>query len=347
MAEQKSGLSRLLRALTSLPGRILITALLLGLVAASIDWGELTDALEQARWEYALLAIGLGVVSIVISGIRWRFYLDALELGVSPMQAQRAYFVGSFSNSALPTGFGGDAVRTWLVGRTGVRLARSATSVLFDRLSSLACLVALAWLGVLFYSDEIPGNQIGLLAALTGAGIVAVVALVLLLRRQGLGRFLPEALRPWAREIAQALRTILLNPRLQATTFGLGLLSQAAIVAVVWALAETLTLDLSPAYLAVVSALVVVATLLPVSIAGFGIREGTYVALLGAVGVASADAALISVMSVPTMALASLPGGIALLRGSVSVEPPPAADELEAVPELGEHGAGVADDRVA
>ena len=347
MAERKSGLSRLLSALTSLPGRILITALLLGLVAASIDWGDLSDALAEARWEYVVLAVALGVVSIVISGIRWRFYLEALEMGVTAMQAQRAYFVGSFSNSALPTGFGGDAVRTWLVGRTGVRLARSATSVVFDRLSSLACLVALAWLGVIFFSDDIPGDQIGLLAALTGAGIVAVVALILLLRRQGLGRFLPETLRPWAREIAQALRTILLNPRLQATTFGLGLLSQAAIVAVVWALAETLTLDLSPAYLAVVSALVVVATLLPVSIAGFGIREGTYVALLGAVGVASADAALISVLSVPTMALASLPGGIALLRGSVSIEPPPAADELEVVAELGHDRPGVADDRVS
>ena len=347
MTEPQTGRSRLLRAVTSLPGRILITAALLGLVARSIEWDQLSAALETARWEYALLAIVLGFVSLVVGGLRWTLYLKALELGVSTWQAMRAYFVGTFSNIALPTGFGGDAVRAWLVGRSGVRLARAATSVIFDRLSALACLVALAWLGVVLDASDIPGDQIAVLAALSGVGLATVAFALVILRRQGLGRFLPEALRPWAREVATAASRIVFSPRLQAATLALGLLAQVAVIGLAWALAETLSLSLSPAYLAVVVTLVLVATLLPISISGFGVREGTFVALLAAVGVDSADAALLSVLSVAAMAAASLPGGIALLLGHVSVTPPPAADELEPVGEPREERTRLAEDRMA
>jgi uncharacterized membrane protein YbhN (UPF0104 family) len=345
VTERPTRLSRLLRAVTSLPGRIFITLFLLGLVARSIDWGELGEALESARWEFAALGVGLGVVSLVLGGLRWTLYLKRLELGASTFEGVRAYFVGNFSNLALPTGFGGDAVRALLIARSGARLARAITSVLFDRLSALACLVLLAWIGAAASGDFVPGNQVSLLAALSAAGAVAAVVLVALLRRDGLGRFLPAGLRPWAREVAVALRLIVFSLRLQLSTLALGLLAQAAIVGVVWALAEALSLDLPFGYLIVVSALVVVATLLPVSVGGFGIREGTYVVLLGAVGVTSQDAVLLSVLTVPTMTLASLPGGIAMLLGRVSVSPPP-ADELEVVREPGEHGPGLTENRV-
>ncbi len=67
--------------------------------------------------------------------------------------------------------------------------------------------------------------------------------------------------------------------------------------------------------LAVVIPLVLIATLLPISIAGFGVREGTFVALLGEVGVSAGDATLLSLLSAAALALASLPGGLALVVG--------------------------------
>jgi hypothetical protein len=71
--------------------------------------------------------------------------------------------------------------------------------------------------------------------------------------------------------------------------------------------------------------LVTVVTLIPISIGGFGVREGSYVVLLAGASIAATDATLISVLSVATLFLASLPGAFMLARGGI-------APALEAVP---------------
>ena len=103
-----------------------------------------------------------------------------------------------------------------------------------------------------------------------------------------------------------------------------------------WCLAEALDLGISPAILAVVAPIVLITTLAPISVAGLGVREGTYVVLLAEVGVSSADATLLSLFSVVALAIASLPGGVAIALGQGSrfremspaaqmpLDPPPA-----------------------
>jgi glycosyltransferase 2 family protein len=95
----------------------------------------------------------------------------------------------------------------------------------------------------------------------------------------------------------------------------LGLGFQLLILAATWALAETLGLDLDPALIAVVVPLVLIATALPISVGGFGVREGSFVALLADAGVSAADATLLSLLSAAVMVLASLPGGLVLVIG--------------------------------
>jgi hypothetical protein len=74
-------------------------------------------------------------------------------------------------------------------------------------------------------------------------------------------------------------------------------------------------LDLSYALLAVSVALVLPMTLLPISIAGFGVREGGFALVLGEAAVSAADATLVSLIGVVMLAVASLPGAVALAGG--------------------------------
>jgi hypothetical protein len=90
-------------------------------------------------------------------------------------------------------------------------------------------------------------------------------------------------------------------------------------------LARAIDVHLPFATAAVVLALVTVVTLIPISIGGFGVREGSYVVLLAGASIAATDATLISVLSVATLFLASLPGAFMLARGGI-------APALEAVP---------------
>jgi hypothetical protein len=65
-------------------------------------------------------------------------------------------------------------------------------------------------------------------------------------------------------------------------------------------------------------ALVTLAMLIPISIGGFGVREGSYVVVLAGGGIGHTDAVLISLLSVVALFVATLPGAYELARGGLA-----------------------------
>ena len=307
-------LRRAIAVATSLPGRILISAALLAIVAIEIDWARIDDSLSGAGWGWFALGTLLVTVALVVGALRWHLLLHGARLPTTASETVRAYWIGTFSNNFLPTGYGGDAVRAWLVGRSGKPLARAFTSVAVDRGVALVALFMLGWLGLAVAPIDAEELVTPFLVA-TVAGIVLTAVLLVVLRRRGLSRFLPVLIRPSASEVADTLRIYARDHRLQLETIALSLLYQVISIGSLWCLAEALGLGISPTVLAVVAPLVLITTLAPISVAGFGVREGTYVVLLGEVGVSSADATLLSLFSVVALAVASLPGGVAIALG--------------------------------
>jgi hypothetical protein len=106
---------------------------------------------------------------------------------------------------------------------------------------------------------------------------------------------------------------------------GLGFVFQVLLVLAVWLIARAVDIDAPFSLLAVVTPLVLVVTLVPISIAGVGIREGGMVVLLGAADYSATEATVLSLLSFVATALASLPGAAAMLIGHAF----PSKDELE------------------
>jgi glycosyltransferase 2 family protein len=306
----------LVALLTSLPARIAISAGLVALVLASLDWATLADAFERAAWGWFAVATGLVASALLVAAVRWWVLLDAAGLKAARGRTARVYWIGTFANNFLPSGFGGDLVRAWLIAPRGKLLARAFVSVVTDRATALACGLLLGWLGVAIDGD-VPGALVGLLGAVTGAALVAAVLVLVAAERRGLEGFVPAPVRPWLAEAYTTLRLYVRDPVMQAKALGLGLAFQAIMVCAVWSMSEALGLDLGFGLLAVVLPLVLIATVLPISVAGFGVREGAFVALLSDVGVSSAEATLLSLMSVTALAIASLPGAFAMAAGGV------------------------------
>ena len=55
--------------------------------------------------------------SFVLASERWRLLLVVGGGAGVRGAALRAYLAGAFANNLLPTGFGGDALRAWIVAR--------------------------------------------------------------------------------------------------------------------------------------------------------------------------------------------------------------------------------------
>jgi glycosyltransferase 2 family protein len=306
---------RLRRAAGSIWLRALVTVLLLGVVASQVDWAAAADRLAEGSWTLFAAAVIALFISQLIAAVRWRLLLEGAELERPLPTVVRAYLIGVFVNSFLPTAFGGDAARAWLIAPQGPPLVRALLSVVVDRFLAFWCLVAIAWIALPFDLDAVPDSLVIALLALSVGGLAAS-GLVLWFSLHGgrsLAKRLPERVRGWARETRQTLGLYRDKPRILGAAIVLGLGFQAFVVVAVWSIAEAIDLNASFSLLAVVTPLVLAITLLPISIAGFGVREGGMVLLLGAAGYSATDATLLSLISVAALVVASLPGAAAML----------------------------------
>jgi uncharacterized membrane protein YbhN (UPF0104 family) len=268
------------------------------------------------------------MLSFVVGALRWEEFLRAARIVVTRAQVQRAFFVGMFSNNFLPTGFGGDAARAFVIARAGGEPLRGTVTVLADRASSLACGLVLAWVALAADPGAVPGS-LEILLAIASAGAVGGAGLALVLLRRGrLPGWMPDRARSVLRESRGLALELLASRRLVALALGLGLVFQVLGVGGFWACAKVIGAPAPFALMAVSVPLVLLVTVLPVSVAGFGVREGGFVVLLGEGHVSATDATVISLLSAAGLALASLPGAVALALGGASPSDP-AGDERD------------------
>jgi hypothetical protein len=262
-------------------------------------------------------AVGLVMSALAVGIYRWSRLLRKAEVPLGIPSVGRVYAKSTFSNTFLPTAVGGDVARALLVVRRGPLLTRVAVTILVDRFGGLIGLLCLAWVAFAFQSTTVPNGAKVFLAWVTGAvlaGSLLVVAAVF--RGSRLARaIVPGPLISIARDSRVLLRTYAADPKLLALLVVSSLLFQALISFQLVMLGDAIDVHLSFSTAAVVLALVTVVTLIPISIGGFGVREGSYVVLLAGVSISATDATLISVLSVATLFIASLPGAYLVARG--------------------------------
>jgi uncharacterized membrane protein YbhN (UPF0104 family) len=292
--------------------RALVSAGLLALVLSRIDFGDARERLSGGSWSWFAAAVAALFCSFLVGAFRWHLYLEAADVGTRLASTIRAYLIGVFTTNFLPSQLGGDVTRAWVASRPGTRL-RVATTVVVDRATALGCLIALGWIAVAADPEAMPGEILTALGLCTGA--VAVTALVILLVLAGrlrVGRLSARVLGP-GREIRRAASACLRGPVL-TRTLAIGLGFQGLVALSAWFLLRSVGVELAFSVFAAILAPVLIVAAIPISIAGFGVREGTYVVLLGYAGVSATDATLLSLASAASFAVASLPGAAALLR---------------------------------
>jgi len=307
--------------------RVVVTLALLGIVAAQIDWSQMAGRLRHGHPLDFVAAVALVLIALVIGAYRWWLLLRGAGVHLGARRLARVYAVSTFSNTFLPTNVGGDVTRALLVVRRGPLLTRVAVTIVVDRIGGLAGLLGIAWIAFALQPAVVPDGAQVFLAWVTAAVIVgSLLTALAVFRGSRLARALiPKRFVSVARESRSLLQSYAHEPAMLLALLALSLLFQALISLQLVMLARAIDVHLSFATAAVVLALVTVVTLIPISIGGFGVREGSYVVLLSGASIAATEATLISVLSVAALFLASLPGAFVLARSGVApaLEPAP------------------------
>jgi uncharacterized membrane protein YbhN (UPF0104 family) len=271
-----------------------------------IDFTSFAADVRSLKSSWLCLGLGQFLLIPVLGGQRWRLVLHALGSSISMKSSIRLFWIGMIFSQVLPSG--GDAIRIVLAWRGGVPFARSAHSVILERLAMLFTLIALVALMQSLGGDRIyfPGPSWSgtLLLCAASIGMLVVTfgeALVGRLPRWNAVLALSE-LSFDARQVFFSASSIELAASSLLTHLNIAL-------GCLW-LGKAMGLHLSVIDYVFYISLITLATSLPLSIGGWGIREGAVVTLFGIAGVSPHSALAFSVLfglSVGAVSLVGLP----------------------------------------
>jgi uncharacterized protein (TIRG00374 family) len=280
----------------------------LSFLFSRLDGLNLSRSLASADIPILLSAVAVLFVLPLLHLVRWRLILKQLGVCGSAASELRLLFVGYFFNQTLPSAVGGDFLRAWLINREGVHLRIAAASVIADRIAALLGLLVLCLLLSPFTAEYLGVRlameirfvcllilAVGLGVLSSGPRIVDVLVSFLSFHR----------LAELARSVSAAFNNKLLTTGLLVLSATVHLITGL----VVFLIAKSLGVSIEAMACASLFPFILLATTIPISFAGWGVREAVAIAVFGLVGVSSSDSMLVSVTFGATLLLVGLPGG--------------------------------------
>jgi uncharacterized protein (TIRG00374 family) len=269
-----------------------------------------------------IAATVLSALSVVSKAWRWGAVMRWRGLPQSSTYLVSSYFIGMFFNNFLPSGLGGDVIRAYQTARDTGRGAESVVSVVIERGSGMVSLFAAGSLGALFV--PLP-TSIALLAhgLFLGSliGLWAMWSDVTGRVLSFIGARLPKFLQsPWSKitRLYEEFRGYRHEWRLFLTVMAQSLVTLVTTLASVYCLLLAFDNHVSFGGFAAVYSIVTAIDVIPFSLNGLGIREGTYVYFLGLLGVPDAVSLGVALLVRLIVAIFALFGGLLFLwQGSV------------------------------
>ncbi len=305
---------------------VLRLAVSLGLLAALAAWLEPSAIAAQLRDlspAWVLLALALGLPQVLISAWRWRLTARLLGVPLAYPTAVADYYLATFLNQLLPGGVMGDVTRAWRHASASGERGPAVRAVVIERVSGQLVLWLLAGIALLSptWRDPLSHAVTTLVERLGELGLpgVAVPGLIVLAVGGGLRHVRhrpPRALQGLGGDLKRALLDAAAWP---GQLLG-SLLVVASYVAVYLCAARAIGVELATPTLLVLVPPVLMAMALPLSVAGWGLREGAAALVWGATGLDPAQGVAVSVAYGVLVLVSSLPGALFLLRRRSGVE---------------------------
>ncbi len=290
-----------------LAGSLLTIALLAWLLKKQGVDTLLQNLKMISAWQLAAALI-LTLISRLAVSMRWYVLLRATREPVTLPQSLRLTFAGLFASNYLPTTIGGDVVRLAGAVQLGLDGARSAATLVVDRLVGMAgMVVALPW-GLIPFLNS--GLKLMSWIFPTAGVQWAAVAWFDPSAHPRLAKMRENALR-LLRRFWDALLAGFREPRAMAIAFGFTLVHMVCTFTSVWIMLQGMGQSVPWLLVAGIWSLVYFVTLVPISINGYGLQEVIISLLYSHLGGASAEASLAVAILVRTLTmLASLPGAL-------------------------------------
>jgi uncharacterized membrane protein YbhN (UPF0104 family) len=276
--------------------KILVSGALLYFALRKANFADLASRINIASLGWIGLAIAVTFLQIFVGVLRWREVSAECGASLTTRQAMRYNVIGAFFNQTLPSSIGGDAVRLWLVARAGAGWRAATYSIFVDRAIGLIAL-AIIIVASLPWSYNLISDSHGRSALL----LVDFAALAGGIGFLVLGRLpWPWLKRWWATHHLHAC-SVIANRVIFSRDRGpkvavLSVLVHVLAVVIAWCVVQSIAAPVVFGQIFQLIPPVMLITMLPISIAGWGVREATMGLAFGYAGLMTNEGVNISLL---------------------------------------------------
>lgn len=286
-----------------------LSILLLWYLLGKLDFEGVWGAMQKLPASVGLTIAVLLCLQVVASGERLRSLITFIKGVLDHISAIRITLIGAFFSQMFISFVGGDSVRIWLLTQRNIQMRDAAHVIVLDRTAGLLVqlMMITAALPFILPMTQDPFQRLGLLVL----ALVCMCGLMILFTFHRIPlRTKPGSLVRWVMDLSSNASEVFLSKGQRRLVLGYSLLINFINILVVYVTALGLGADIIFWQALVLVPAVLFLSMLPISFAGWGVREGAMIVALGLIGVPSHISLAISIIFGVSSLLISLFGSV-------------------------------------
>ncbi len=297
--------------------KLLISFILIIFLIRRIGISSIMEEISSVSVGWILIALGIFVISHFIGSYQWWLLLRTDKIKIHLSRAIGFYFVGLFFNNFLPSSLGGDLFRMFDIHKFSRNDTSAVSSVIIDRFMGffvLSCFAVLAFPVILL---ENAFNQKYLIFFIIF--ITAWIFTFFLFFNKKFAqpfawvyeKLTPEGIHLKTRQVYRKIHNFGRSRSLFLKLILLSLVIQSLRISMHYMVARSLGVEISYIYFFFIIPFIALASSLPISVGGIGIRESVGMILFSTLaGIQNDIAVSIEFLAYLVAIFSSLPGGI-------------------------------------
>ncbi len=285
--------------------KLLITIAIFYFLFREIDFVEFSKIIFNSHGGWIVVALLMQLISTYLAAYRWFKISQLLVFKEKLSFYVQSYFKGTFFNQVLPSSIGGDAVRIIDLTRKEYDKKDAFYGVFVDRVVGLVGLLVLNLLASLIFYGTFESDFSQLIIVIALVGIIGFFLLFQLHHLKFLAniKFLNLFVR-----LANRLNSLYASRLLLIKHISISVIVHLFSVLTMYGLSLALGLDLSFQMLLIAVPPVFLLTIVPISLAGWGVREGAMIGIFMLVGADQTKVLAMSILYGLLLILSALPG---------------------------------------
>lgn len=276
-----------------------ISISLLTFLLVNIDWDTVLKSLKSANIFLIVTASLLNIIERFEMTYKWNLLIRVRNIIVKFGRLFWINSIGSFLGLFLPSSLGTDVVRGYYLVKNNSEKSVSLSSVFVDRVVGMFSLLLLGVISVFFAGELI--EKFNIKFYVVAIFLLSIIVFYLFQRDESAKYFNKIFNRIKHKKIVEnllKLHTSILEykkyPKTLLLSFLITLLVQVTRVLTYYFIALAFNIQISVIYFFLFVPIIMLIIMIPISIGGLGLREGTFVAFFTLVGMSMNDAVIIS-----------------------------------------------------